>query len=352
MKNGRFQVGIVGAGGIAVARHIPGWKALADVEVSAIADVSPQAGEQAAKESGAARVFADYRQLTALDDLDIVDVCTPNAFHHPVTMAALAAGKHVLCEKPLSVTVKEAGEMLAASRKAGKKLMTAQHQRFRADSVLTKRLIDDGAFGEIYFASARAMRRRGVPNRPTFIKKELSGGGPMLDIGVHILDLTYWFMGCPKVHSVTGVTFQKLAKTSEYGAGKSGWDQAAYNVEDFAAGMIRFADGRALSLTCSFLVNQEPVEDFSTDIFGTGAGMRWPALKMFTEKFGIVQDVALAAPPGPQTVPHHEEIRLFMEAVRSGGEVPVRPEDSLEVIKMLEGMYRSSDTGREEVFAG
>ncbi|MDD3725761.1 MAG: Gfo/Idh/MocA family oxidoreductase [Candidatus Ratteibacteria bacterium] len=350
MKGKKYGVGFIGFGGIAQSCHLPGWKKLNDVEVLAVADPFDIARKKAQEEFGIPMVFDDYKKLLEVDEIDIVDICAHNTFHFPATVESLKAGKHVICEKPLAVSVKEVEGMIKEAKKNNRKLMAAQHQRFRKESVSTKRMIDDGVFGEIYYAIAYALRRRGVPARPTFIKKELSGGGPMFDIGVHILDLTYWFMGCPKVHSVKGVTYTKLAKRKDIKGLWGEWDRESYDVEDFASGFIRFTDGRSISLSCSFLANMEKLEDFSTTLFGSEAGLRWPDGKLTTEKKGVLQDVEIRFDTLPDVAPHHEEIRVFLECVKKDKEVPVKPEESLEVIKMLEGIYRSAETGQEMLF--
>lgn len=350
MKGKKYCVGFIGFGGIARACHLPGWKKLDDVEVLAVADPSEQAKKSAKEEFGIPLIFDDYKKLLEVEEIDIVDICTHNTLHFPATVDSFKAGKHVICEKPLAVSVKEVEGMIKAAKQAGKKLMAAQHQRFRKESVAMKKMIDDGFFGEIYYAIAYALRRRCVPARPTFIKKKLSGGGPMFDIGVHILDLTYWFMGCPKVHSAKGVTYTKLAKRKDIRGLWGEWDRDAYDVEDFAAGFIRFTDGRSISLSCSFLANMEKLEDFSTTLFGTNAGMRWPDGKLCTENNKVLQDIEILFNTLPDVAPHHEEIRVFFECVKKDKEVPVKPEESLEVIKMLEGIYKSAETGKEVLF--
>ncbi|MCM8769080.1 MAG: Gfo/Idh/MocA family oxidoreductase [Candidatus Omnitrophica bacterium] len=351
MKNGKYQVAIVGAGGIARWAHMPGWQKQDDVEILAVADPDWETAQKFAADFNIPHVFTEYQKIAEMDQVDIVDVCAPNSVHCPASVSALLSGKHVLCEKPLAVKSSEVIEMITAANQTGKKLMCAQHQRFRKESRVVKDLIDDGVFGEIYFAQAQALRRRSVPARPTFIKKELSGGGPLLDIGVHILDLTYWFMGCPKVASVKGVTFTKLAKREDVHGLWGEWDRQAYDVEDFAAGFIRFTNGTAISLSCSFLANITVIEDFSTILYGTQAGIHWPNGKLATEKNGVLQDIELHIPQHPEVRPHAEEIRVFLECVRENKPVPVKPEESLEVIKMLEGIYQSAETGQEVIFA-
>ncbi len=305
MKNGKYLVGFIGFGGIARITHYPGWKKLPDVEVIAISDPSENVRKIAKEEFGIRYVFSDYKEMLKIDEIDIVDVCAPNIIHYPATVDSLNVGKHVICEKPLAVSEKEVIGMIEAAKKSKKKLMAAQHQRFRKESVALKKLIDAGELGEIYFAIAYALRRRYLPVTPTFIDKELSGGGPMFDIGVHILDLTYWFMGCPKVHSVKGVIYTKLAKRKDIRGLWGEWDRGKYNVEDFASGFIRFTDGRAITLTTSFLANMEKLEDFSTTLFGTEGGIRWPDGKLAKEKEGILEDIELKFNVLPDVHPHH-----------------------------------------------
>lgn len=350
MKNGKYLVGFIGFGGIARWAHFPGWKKLKDVEVIAISDPSEQVRGIAKNEFGIKYVFEDYKEMLKIEEIDIVDICAPNTVHCPATLDSLKAGKHVICEKPLAVSEEEVKKMIEYSEKYKRKLMAAQHQRFCRESIAIKSLIDEGELGEIYFAIAYALRRRHLPTAPTFIDKKLSGGGPMFDIGVHILDLTYWFMGAPKVHSVKGVIYTKLAKRKDIRGLWGEWDREKYNVEDFAAGFVRFSDGRALSLTCSFLANMEKISDFSTTLFGTEGGIRWPDGKLAKEKNGILQDIQLRTDLLPDNPPHHEELRVFLECVKEDKKVPVKPEESLEVIKILEGIYKSAETGKEIIF--
>lgn len=350
MKDGKYFVGIAGFGGIARFAHYNGWKKLNDVEILAIADPSEEAREIAKNEYGIKYVFSDYKEMLKIEEIDIIDVCTPNKLHYPVVIDSLKVGKHVLCEKPLAVSAKEVEDMILWSKKQNKKLMAAQHLRFKRESVVLKKYIDEGELGEIYFAIAHALRRRFLPVTNTFIDKNLSGGGPMFDIGVHILDLTYWFMGCPEVHSVTGITMTKLAKRKDIKGLWGEWDREKYNVEDFAAGFVKFKDNRGLNLVCSFLANMEKLDDFSTTLFGTEGGIKWPNGKLAKEKNGVLQDIELRFDVLPDNPPHHEEIRVFFECVRDDKEVPVKPEESLQVIKILESIYISSETGKEIIF--
>ena len=283
----KWKIGIIGAGGIARIVHLPGWKNLGNVEVLAISDIRKDVADAIAKEFNIPNIFADYNKMLEMDELDIIDICAPNTVHYPAAMASFKAGKHVFSEKPLAITTQQVEEMIAASKKAKKKLCSMQNHRFRPECQAIKKIIDNGDAGEIYYARAHALRRRLLPIAPTFIKKNLSGGGPCLDIGVHILDLTYWLMGCPKVKSVSGVALTKLAKRKDIQGDWGEWDRKAYDVEDFAAGYIKFDNGASMSLECSFLLNMKESEIFAANLFGTESGI-WTGWRcppeIYTEK--------------------------------------------------------------------
>lgn len=345
MRDGKLQVGIVGVGGIARDQHLPAWAKVPFAEVTAAADVAETALNQVADTFAIRRRFIDWLKLIELDDLDIVDICTPNRTHTPIALAALSAGKHVLCEKPLATTTAEVQHLADAADKSGKLLMTAQHWRFEPAAVQLKALIDAGTIGDIYYARAQFLRRRLVPGRPTFIEKQHSGGGPVFDIGVHILDLALWFMGSPAPVSVSAIVDAKLAHRPDLGGGWGDWDRQRFDVEDFAAGFVRFAGGAALTLETSWLAFQPERELIRLQAFGTRAGLTWPDKTVVGETNRVpwsmrLDDVAEASP-------YQAEIRQFACAARDGLPSPVPAEQSLKVIKILEGFYHSARQGRE-----
>lgn len=191
----KIRIGLIGCGGIARSMHAPALAAVPDIEIAAICDVDEACTAQVADKYGIKQVFSDYREMIEKADIDAVDICTPNFLHLPPALAAFEAGKHVLVEKPIALNADEAKQMVEAGRGAKKKLMVAQCLRFTAENQALKRFIDAGKLGEMYYARVRATRRRGVPAWGFFIDKEKQGGGPLIDIGVHILDLTLWLMG-------------------------------------------------------------------------------------------------------------------------------------------------------------
>ena len=192
-----LKVGVIGVGGIANT-HFPGWRDSPHAEVVAMADLVPDTLARIAAKEGVSKTYANPDDLIADPDIDVIDICTPNMYHTPLAVAALEAGKHVLCEKPLAPAPADIHQMIAARDKSGKTLMTAQHFRWQGSAKALKAEIDNGALGGIYHARSWMLRRSGAPLRATFIEKKHSGGGPCIDIGVHILDLTLWMMGHPK----------------------------------------------------------------------------------------------------------------------------------------------------------
>jgi predicted dehydrogenase len=345
MSTRKFRVGIVGVGSIAQAVHIPGWKALPDVEIAAVADIDPDAARKAAAMAGGARVFTDFRELLKLD-LDAVDVCTPNRVHLPVVLAALDRGFHVLCEKPLTVAAADVRRMGERADRAKRLLMTGQNNRFRPESLAVKAWADAGHLGRVYHARVRATRRAWVPPREGFIDDRLSGGGPCMDIGVHALDAALWIMNFPKPVRVTGTSKVNFAKGTKIPGKWGEWDRKMYTVEDFAAGFVHFDNGATLALEASWLGHQKEDEDFSFELFGTEAGVRWPSAEFSGVTAGVFIDGRLSSPRRVEST-HAEEIALFHRAILDGGRSPVPWTETIHVIAILEAIYKSQKLGRE-----
>ena len=342
-----LRIGLIGAGGIMRWSHLAGWKEVPNVELVAVCDINKQAAEVVAKEHAIPRVFTDFRDLVKIKEIDAVDICTPNRVHTPAALAAFAAGKHVLCEKPLAVSVREVKQMIAAARKARKMLMTAQHQRYTGASVALKQFIAAHPLGEVYHARVHALRRNLIPVNPGFIDPKLSGGGPCMDIGVHALDTAMWLMGFPTPVRVTGKTMTNFAKGHEIPGAWGEWDRKLFGVEDFACGFAHFANGATLVLESSWLQHQQEREDFSFRLFGRQASIAWPSAVYSSVANGALYDTTLQVPQVKS--PHTEEIKDFARALREGRPSPVPATETIKVIAILEGIYRSSKLGGKEV---
>ena len=343
-----LRVAVIGVGGIA-GTHIPGWQTLQNegkARIVAFCDVNAETVERVAQHFGVEKTYTDVKKLFGSEQLDAVDVCTPNKSHAPLTCAAPKAGLHVLCEKPMAPTAREAKKMLEASKQAKRILMVAQHMRYIEAAKALKTLCDAGELGDVYYCRAQALRRRFVPSRSSFYTKAISGGGPMIDVGVHILDLAYWLMGCPEPVRVSGMAACKLGKRKDIKGLWGEWDRDNFEVEDFAVGLVRFANGAMLTLETSWLANMKEKERMAVQLYGTEGGAVYPENEIYTEKSRVLIDASVER-PDQKAVPHHLEIRAFADAASSRKPSPIPPEQSVNVIRMLEGVYRSQNAGKE-----
>ena len=342
-----LEVGVIGVGGISRAQHLPHWHAHGGVRLTALADVDTRRLNSVAGEYGVERTFADWRELIALEELDIVDITTPNRFHAPMAVAALEAGKHVLCEKPMATCTADAELMVDAARRAGRLLMI--NHVFRFSSVLTDlRSLVGNRMGRIHHAHAKWTRRRGVPVAETFISRELAGGGPVVDLGVHMIDLACWMMGFPDPQRVSARAGAYLAGRPDLGGEWGQWDRDVFDVEDFGVGLFHFAGGATLLLEVSWLGFRQSLEERSLQLLGDRGGVRWPEGTFSSESDGVPFDTTVAhAETGSA---FRRSIHAFTDAVRAGRPSPIPPEDSLQVIRMVEAFYLSAREDREVRF--
>jgi predicted dehydrogenase len=342
----KLRVGIVGAGGIAYGAHADGWMSHPDCEIVAVCDVDRGRAEKLAEKAKAKRVSADYRDLVTLDEVEAVDICTPNMFHTPVAVAALEAGKHVVCEKPLAVSVADVLRVGRLADEKGLKLMTAQHMRWTGMGQACRRFLGDDGLGEVYHARVLAVRRNLLPAKPGFISRCQSGAGPCMDIGVHALDLTMWLMGFPTPVRVTGSTKVNFAKGDDIPGGWGEWDRAAFDVEDFAAGFVHFDGGATMSFEACWLAHREDGEEMKGCVFGRKATVYWPQGIVYSARNRVMYDAQLKPPPGLGKA-HTEELHAFYDCVVNDKPSPVPYTETVKVIAILEAIYRSQVEGRE-----
>ena len=349
----KLKVGIIGVGaGTGVARlHLPGWKDNPYAELVALCDVNPQFLADRGKDWGVSRLYERVEDLLADKEIDAVDICVPNMWHRSVTVAALDAGKHVMCEKPLAPTADEIHAMIEARDRNKRMLMTAQHFRFDHRALALKAEIDKGVLGDVYHARSWMLRRAAAPCRTSFTLKANSGGGPCIDIGVHILDLTLWMMGHPKPVAVSGVTHARLHKHPQ---GFSIWGGALpkeWDVEEFAAAMVRFDNGASLVLEVSWLLHHKVPGDKADDmqmwLYGERGGAHWPANDVHTSDYAKQQFLTASFAAGEGGGAHARECVAFAEAVVTGKPSPVPAEQSLHLMGILQGLYQSAEAGRE-----
>ena len=351
----KIKVAIVGTGNISES-HIHGYLNNPNVELYAFCDIRKERLEEMGKKYGVTRLYTDEADmLKALPEIDAVSVCTWNSAHAPCTIAALRAGKHVLCEKPMATNAAEAREMLRAAKENGKLLMIGFVRRFGNDCKIIKDFVDNGFFGDIYYTKATYIRRNGSPGG-WFGNKEFSAGGPLIDLGVHITDLTRYIMGDPKPVSVYGATFYKLGDRRElkdkkgYVASSSRGDKDVFNVEDLATALIRYDNGAVVSIEASFSLNTKKDEG-KIEFFGTKAGAKLdPELELYTDINGYMTNVDLCMPTALSFNGLFEnEINHYVDCIINNTECLAPAEDGVTLMEILDAIYESARTGHEVV---
>ncbi|RVT60860.1 Gfo/Idh/MocA family protein (plasmid) [Niallia taxi] len=365
----KLRIGIIGCGGIANNKHFPALSHFKEeCEIVAFCDVIEERALKAAKEFGSAdaKAYTDYTELLKDHSIDIVHVCTPNVSHSPITVAAFEAGKHVLCEKPMAHNTEAAQKMMEAWRKSGKKFTVAYQNRFREEVQALHQSCEREELGEIYFAKAHAVRRRAVPTWGVFPDKSQQGGGPLIDIGTHALDITLWMMNNYKPVSVSGSVFHKLGRLPEGPEGNlfGPWDPETFEVEDSAFGYIKMEDGSTIFLESSWALNTLDAKEAATTLCGTkggaqiisGMGQKEKELifnrahnnMLVEQKKSPVGNIAYFE--GGANSPEVLEAKQWLAAVKEDKEPLVKPEQAFIVTKILDAIYESAETGKEVVF--
>ncbi len=348
----KLKVAIIGVGNIS-GSHINGYKACPNAEIVAFCDINEKQLKKRGEEFGVTNLFTDAGEmLDKMPEIQAVSVCTWNSAHMPCAVAALERGKHVLLEKPMAMSRAEAEKIVAASEKSGAKLMIGFVRRYGNDCDVVKDFIDNGYLGDVYYAKATYLRRNGNPGG-WFGDRSRSGGGPLIDLGVHVIDLVRYLMGKPKAVSVYGATFNKLGNRSgvkdkkNYSSVSAGKDDIC-DVEDLAAAMIRFDNGAVLNVETSFSLNIEKDEG-EIRLFGTKGGVKLdPEFKMFTETNGYLSDIKLAMPTALDFNGLFEnEIAHFVDCVLNDKPFRSPAEDGVEMMKILDAVYESAKLGKE-----
>ena len=361
MENTMVRIGIIGCGGIANGKHMPSLKKLPNVEMVAFCDLIVERAEAAKAKYGTpdAAVYTDYKELLADKTIDVVHVCTPNRSHSFITVDALDAGKHVMCEKPMAINSAEARKMLDAQKRSGKKLTIGYQSRQAAGAQYLKKEAEAGTFGEIYYAKATALRRRAVPTWGVFLNEYEQGGGPLIDIGTHSLDLTLWLMDNYKPKYCVGTTYHKLNKDTNQGNAWGRWDPDKFTVEDSAFGFVVMENGATINLESAWAINMLDIREATTCICGTLAGAD---LYDGVRINGIRNDSQYVLRPtlNPQGAAFYEgvstgdpaamEAAQWINAVVNDTDPCVLPEQAYTVTCILEGIYESAKTGQPYYF--
>jgi predicted dehydrogenase len=354
MENARpIRLGLIGAGGIS-KEHIKAALGLPERAVlQAICDVNEKAAAEKAEAHGIREVYSDYKQLLASPNVDAVIITVPNFLHAQVSVDSLRAGKHVLCEKPMVMKTEEADAIIRARDESGKQFMVSMNNRFRQAAQWLHERIESGAFGDIYHAKTGWVRRRGIPAWGAwFFDRERSGGGPLIDLGVHMLDVTLWLLGHPSPVVVTGKTYAKFGPRHQ-GAwpGTAFAPNAKYTVEDFATAFIQLENDATVLLETSWASHIEEERAY-VELLGTEGGVRWEwnvagnrqEVKWFRNEHGIPADVTLHFDDQGERVALLDH---FLTSITENTTPLCTAEQGLVIAKVLEAIYESSEQGRQ-----
>ncbi len=351
----KLRVGIIGCGGIANGKHMPSLKQVAECEMVAFCDLVVERAENAAKQYGipGAAVYVDYKELLKDETIDVVHVCTPNRAHSFITVDALEAGKHVMCEKPMAINSAEALKMLEAAKRCGKKLTIGYQNRQCKDTRYLKDEADQGTFGDIYYARAIALRRRGVPTWGVFLSEEEQGGGPLIDIATHSLDLTLWILNNYEPAYCIGKTFHALNDQKNVANAWGDWDPEKFTVEDSGFGFVVMKNGAVISVESSWALNSLLTEG-QVVFSGTKAGgdnyngVRINGVRN-GRRYVYQPDLSAGGVAFYDGIsegdPSVVEAKQWIMSIINDTDPCVLPEQAYCVTRILEGIYESSRTG-------
>lgn len=355
-----MKIGIIGCGGIANGKHMPSLSQIEGVKLVAFCDLIEERAKSAAEKYGAqgAQVCTDYNELLKNPEVQVVHVLTPNINHSEISCAAMRAGKDVMCEKPMAINSAEAKKMIDCRNETGRKLSIGYQNRFRPECLYLKRCCENGELGEIYYARAQAVRRRAVPTWGVFLDAEKQGGGPLIDIGTHALDLTLWCMDNYEPEMVVGTVYRKLGDRENSANIWGSWDPKKYTVEDSAFGFVRMKNGATVYLESSWALNTLLVDEAKTILCGTegGADMlggKDAPLRLNGEKYSKTYETypglatgEVAYYKGTSSDPGVAEAQSWIDYLRGEGELVTKPEQAYVVTRILEAIYESGRTGK------
>ena len=353
-QNDRVRVGVIGVG-FAGEVALRGYKQLPIVEIVALAGLEEDRLHYLGETYQVPHLYRQYEELLARDDLDAVSIGVPNHLHTPIAIAAFERGLHVLCEKPLARTGEEANAIVAAAIKANRVLQVVFNHRERTDIQTLKRYVDEGKLGTIYYAKAYWMRRRGIPGLGSwFVNKELSGGGPLIDLGVHVLDMALYLLGEPQVVTVSASTYNELASRNvgfDVNARKSGSGHA-FQVEDLATAFLRLSNDATLLLEASWATHSSAQDDYGVILYGTEGGAEVRVQKYNTkDTLTIFTDVAGAPAEIRPRVDggafHNAVVRDFIEKIVDGNWSLYHGQEGLLRARVIDACYHSALHGRE-----
>jgi predicted dehydrogenase len=344
----KLRVAFIGCGGIAQV-HIAALKEMPEVEIVAGVDIVSDRLKVMSEKHGVSAGYTDWKKMLKEVKPDAVSICTPNGVHAAPAIDAAKAGCHVMVEKPMAMNPAECKKMIEAAKKAGVKLAVGFQYRYHPYSQYLVKARQAGTFGDVMFVKCQALRRRGIPNWGVFGQKQLQGGGPMIDIGVHVIEMAHYVMGAPKPVAASGGTWTYLGnKPSDIASMWPNWDYKTYTVEDLAIGQIRFENGALLQIEASFAAHiEKDVWNFS--LMGQKGGCNWDPPMVFTDRAGTMINEKPGWISDKTDFPSLFKLKLrnWVDACLKGTELTAPGEAGLAVQKILDGVYRAADAKKE-----
>ncbi|AAM25129.1 MAG: putative dehydrogenase [Caldanaerobacter subterraneus] len=345
----KLRYACVGAGAVADYKHLLGYSRLKDVEIVAISDPDVGAAKRLAEKYSIPHVYENYEEMFEKEKLDLISICTPNYLHAPISIKAMEKGIHIHCEKPMTLNAKEAHKVIEAKNKYKTKFMVGLNNRFTNESYFVKKYIEEGYLGEIYHVKTGWRRRRGIPGKGGwFTTKKLSGGGPLIDLGVHFIDLVMYFMDYPEVKSVSAATYSKFSNSTSW----NGWSEAKsgngiYNVEDMAVGFIRLKNGTTIDFEFSWASNIEGDYNYY-EILGDKGGIWFKngQIKVFSEVVNTLVDII---PNTNYPKKPLDEFEHFVNCIKEGKEPLASAEEGAKLMEIIDAAYLSAEKGVEIV---
>ncbi len=344
----KLRMAIVGCGGISET-HLRALQSFPDVEVVAGVDIKPERLKLMEEKYGIKSLYSDWKKMLKEVKPDAVNVCTPNGVHAAPAIDASNAGCHVIVEKPMAMNPGECQKMIDAARKNKKKLVVGFQYRYHPNTDYLVRARETGQFGKVMFVKCQALRRRGIPNWGVFGQKKLQGGGPMIDIGVHVIEMAHYMMGAPEPVAAAGNVWTYLGnKKSDIVSQWPNWDFKTYTVEDLAIGQIRFANGAILQIEASFAAHIEK-DIWNFTVMGDKGGCTWEPPQIFTDRAGTMVNETAAFVGNKTDFPYLFGLKLrnFVDGCLHDTPLRAPGEAGLAVQKILDGVYRAADAGKE-----
>jgi predicted dehydrogenase len=350
MDNRKLRYGLIGAGSNAERKHLNNYKSLPNIELVSVCDVNIESAKRLAEKYHIPKVYSNYEDMLNSEDLDLVSVCTPNYLHAEISIYSLLKGVNVHCEKPLAINANEAKRIVEAKNKSRKKLMVGLNNRFTNEAIFLKKYIDEGFLGDIYKVNAGWIRRSGIPGRGTwFTNKDMAGGGVMIDLGVHYLDLALFLMGMPEPSYIAGSTYHHFDQTTTRNRnGYKGNPNGIFNVEDTATGLVGLKNGATINFEFSWASNIENDKTF-IEILGTkgGATLINGELKIHTELLDTCIDITPKINPNIKLM---SEFEHFKNCILSGDEMIAPAEHGEYIMEIVDHFYKAAKEQKPLLF--